>query len=149
MPAIPVTEATRPRLGRLAEARACWVKAGAVMEGRGALRIQYDDAIVITPWDMTAGAPAGPSLLAGGRDLSSGGLSFSHVGPLPHRHVAVSFRGDGRDEEGRPIVETLIVRLIWCRFTRRGIYLSGGRFEGTLSESFGRPLAVLLDGAKQ
>lgn len=147
MPVTPAAAATDTPFGRLAEARACWVKAGSVMEGRTGLRVPLEEMVVVTPWNVAAAAPAGQSLLASGRDLSAGGLCFSHVGPLPYRYVAISFRGDRRDEQGRPVIETRIARLIWCRFTRRGIYLSGGRFEGALDDAFGRPLATVLDGA--
>lgn len=145
--AAPSSDVTPPRLDRLARVRACWVRSGPVTEGRVALRVPFDETVVVTPWDVAGRAPAGPAILAAGRDLSTSGLSFSHAGTLPYRYVAVSFRGDRRDEEGRPVIETLLVRLIWCRFTRRGLYLSGGKLEGTLGESFGRPLAVLLDDA--
>jgi len=145
--AVTSSDLPAPPLDRLKQVRACWVKSGPVTEGRGALRVPFDETVVVTPWDVAGRAPAGPAILAAGRDLSTGGLSFSHAGTLPHRYVAVSFRGDRRDDEGRPAIETLLVRLIWCRFTRRGLYLSGGKLEGTLGESFGRPLAVLLDAA--
>jgi hypothetical protein len=129
---------------RSAKARACWVKCGPVIEGRGALRVPFDETVVVTPWDIAKGAPVGPSVLAAGRDLSTTGLSFSHTAALAARHVAVSFRGDHADREGRPEIDTLLVRLIWCRFTRRGIYLSGGRLEGTIRDGFGGALATLL-----
>lgn len=143
MSPVPAKAIATPRGNRAA---ACWVKFGPVTE-RAAVRVPFDESVVVTPWDVAMAAPAGPSLLAGGRNLSTGGISFSHVGLLPHRHVAVSFPGTRRDEEGDRVIETLIVRLIWCRFTRRGIYLSGGRFEGTLGDAFGRPLATLLGSA--
>lgn len=54
-----------------------------------------------------------------GRDISSGGISFRHDGPIPHRFVAVSFR--------EPFgTKTLVVKLSWSRFTGDRRYLSGG-----------------------
>lgn len=131
------------RLARLCEAKACWVKSGPVVEGRGALRVPFGEPIVITPWEPGNG-PAGPSLLASGHDVSAAGVAFWHSDPLPYRFVAVSLRGDGEDEDGHPSVETVLVELLWCRFLRRGTYLSGGRMERILGAEFGRPLAILL-----
>lgn len=138
----PETAQSAP--ARSLRARACWVKCGPVIEGRGALRVPFDETVVVTPWDVAKGAPAGASILAAGRDLSTTGLSFSHTAALAARYVAVSFRGDRIGDDRRPEIDTMLVRLIWCRFTRRGIYLSGGRLEGTIRDGFGEALGTLF-----
>ncbi|HEX6984624.1 MAG TPA: hypothetical protein VF170_04570 [Planctomycetaceae bacterium] len=147
MTAATTAEPIPSRLGRLSGVRACWMKSGPVVQGRAVLRMPFDEPVVVTPWELAAGRPAGPSLLASGRDLSPTGLSFSHADPLPCRFAAVSFRGERTDPEGGPLIETVVVRLLWCRFLRGGTYLSGGRFERMLGDEFGRPLATLLGQA--
>lgn len=57
-----------------------------------------------------------------GRDISLGGLSFEHAGILPCTHAALSFVQ--KDDVSQPV----LLQLTWCRFTRLGVYLSGGKF---------------------
>lgn len=59
-------------------------------------------------------------MVARGRDISVGGISFRHNEPLPHQFVAVSFRSPFG-------TKTLVAKLSWCRFAREGYYMSGGR----------------------
>lgn len=149
-PVTPAPNVLHARLGRLVDPGACWVKTGLSTECRGVLRLPFDEPIVLTPWDSRTGAALAPASLASGREISSRGLSFSHERSIPHRSVAVSFRTDRLDESGTLAIETIVVRLIWCRFTRKGEYLSGGRFDGILPDEFGAPLApLLLDSSDQ
>lgn len=89
--------------------------------------------IVVTPWDAFDGVAAGPATTAVGREVFASGLSFAHTDLLTCRFAAVSRCVD--PEDGR-IVETILVRLLWCRFTGQGGYLSGGRFERMLGNEF-------------
>ncbi|MGC1273735.1 MAG: hypothetical protein WBC44_08520 [Planctomycetaceae bacterium] len=116
----------------LPNGRACWMKNGPLVPEWATPR-GPTGTIVVTPWNVCDGVPAGPSMLAEGRDVSSSGLSFAHAGLLACRFAAVSFRADREDGS---IVETILVRLLWCRFTGQGGYLSGGRFERMLGDEF-------------
>jgi hypothetical protein len=129
---------------RLSRVKACWVKSGPVVQGRSSLRIPFSDLIVVTPWDEAARGPTGRSILADGRDISEEGVAFRHRQPLPYRYAVVSYREtDPQDGEPRA-VESVLVRLLWCRFVRGGSYLSGGRFERPLEREFGEPFWPLL-----
>lgn len=57
-----------------------------------------------------------------GRDISVGGFSFRHLEPLAERFVVVTFPMETSNKVHRAM------RLGWCRFLRRGIYESGGKF---------------------
>lgn len=85
-------------------------------------RVRYEKPIAVTPLEEQTDEPIGRPMRACGRDLSPGGISFTHHRPLPYRTVAVSF-----DFEDEKTVETVVARLIWCRYTRGGLYLDGGR----------------------
>ena len=62
-------------------------------------------------------------LLASGRDISKGGISFAHEQPLTCRKIAVTLQ---LDDGG---CESIVTELKWCRFTRDGVYHSGGQFQ--------------------
>ncbi|MBA3315871.1 MAG: hypothetical protein M3552_05635 [Planctomycetota bacterium] len=134
------------RCSRLSQVRACWVKSGPVVQGRAALRMPFAEPVVVTPWNTASGSPGGRSQLSSGRDISEDGIAFLHREALPCQFAAVSFRGLAAfdDDDSELVVETVLVRLLWCRFVRSGHYLSGGRFEKTLGEDFGQPFAALL-----
>ena len=68
----------------------------------------------------------GDSKLAVGRDISLGGISFTHTDPLPCRNIAISFALDNG------VLATAVTRLTWCRFTLDGVYQSGGLFLRTV-----------------
>jgi hypothetical protein len=65
--------------------------------------------------------PCAPPVVVQGRDISVDGLSFLHGQPLPYRYAAISLR----TAQG---VESAICRLTWCRYSREGHYVSGGKF---------------------
>jgi len=131
------------RCSRLSQVRACWVKSGPVVQGRSSLRVPFDVLLVITPWDDATQGPAGRSFLAEGRDLSEEGVAFRHRQSLPCRFAAVSYRGQAAEDRSH-FVESVLVRLLWCRFVRDGFYLSGGRFERQLDAEFGEAFTPLL-----
>jgi hypothetical protein len=101
---------------------ACWLRSAKVAPDRKWQRVTYDRPVALTPWNTAAASPAGPSRRVTGRDISLGGFSFAHMGPLACREAVVTF---GVDPSQRG---SLLLRMNWCRFTRAGIYLSGGRF---------------------
>jgi hypothetical protein len=144
MAATAVAAPAGTRCFRLSRARACWVKSGPVIQSRNALRMPFAEPVVVTPWNVSTGTPSSRSILAGGRDISEDGIAFRHGDSLPCRYVAVSFRNPDTAIEAEPAVESLLVRLLWCRFMRAGEYLSGGHFERMLPEEFGQPFATLL-----
>lgn len=113
-------------------ARACWIGNRLLVPEEAAVRFPAGP-IVVTPWDVLDDVPAGPSLRATSRDVSAGGLSFAHAGLLTCRFAAVSCRTNAADGTR---TETMLVRLLWCRFIGRHRYLSGGRFERTFDEVF-------------
>lgn len=103
---------------------ATWRPIGLSVHDRRWQRVVYEDPLVVYPLarrgeDFTAD---GPAVLVSGRDLSRGGVSFEHTTPLPQRFVAVTFPSERMD--GLAVV----TQLTWCRFTRAGHYLGGGRF---------------------
>ncbi len=57
-----------------------------------------------------------------GRDLSIEGISFSHQDPIYSREVAITF-----DLE-QPMMEFLVTRLAWSRFSEDQCFQSGGKF---------------------
>lgn len=68
----------------------------------------------------------GESKLVQGRDISLGGISFTHADPLPCRLVAVTFI------QSEDKLDSVVTKLTWCRFMRDGLYRSGGQFLRTV-----------------
>lgn len=101
---------------------ASWHSSRQVLHARRWHRFQYRKPIAITALDYNSEAPTGPTLLASGRDISKGGLSFTHFKPLSSRKVAVSFELDDGTHA------SIVTALKWCRFTLDGFYQSGGQF---------------------
>jgi hypothetical protein len=57
-----------------------------------------------------------------GKHLSELGFDFYHYQPLPQRRAVVSF------ELSPDNWTALLIDLTWCRFSRHGLYDSGGKF---------------------
>lgn len=106
---------------------ASWHSSRQVLHARRWHRFQYHKPVVVTPLDDRTEEPAGPELLAMGRDISKGGISFAHDKPLSSRKVAVSFELDDGS------YASIVTELKWCRFTRDANYQSGGQFLHTAS----------------
>lgn len=101
---------------------ASWHTSSRILELRESHRVIMTAPIAVTMEDPTD--PGGPSLtvVGSGRDVSSRGVSFSHMRPLPCREAVLTFAlPDGGHE-------SVLTRLTWCRFSRAGIYFSGGKF---------------------
>jgi len=114
-------------VGGLVDALAAtWQSPRQVLHARRWHRFRYERPVAVTPLDETTEEPVGETILAMGRDISKGGISFTHAQPLPFRKVAVSFQLD----DGT--CESVVTVLKWCRFTRHKVYQSGGQFERTI-----------------
>ncbi len=85
-------------------------------------RLPLKGQLVLTPLDDATEKPCGTPMTVEGRDISFSGIAFSHAHPIPYAKVALSLQGPGERDN------TFYVRLVWCRFTRAGVYQSGGRF---------------------
>jgi hypothetical protein len=131
-------EGTVPDVARIGEIAAIvgtltatWRPAGLSLWERRWERIAYPHPILVEPLGEVDGryVPDGERLLVAGHDLSLGGLSFEHDVPLPHRFVALSFPMEPR------LTRAIVAQLTWCRFTRSGLYDSGGRFLRTIEHA--------------
>jgi hypothetical protein len=100
---------------------ASW-QTGRSLDGRKWHRAALERTIAVTPLDDAGERVIGPSRVANARDVSPGGIAFTHRQVLPFRHVAVTFRHAPGE------VQCVAVRLQWCRFTSDGTYKSGGKF---------------------
>jgi len=91
-------------------------------ERRNNHRVPFQKSIALFDIDKETEQPTGEAYCVTGRDISAQGVGFSHEGPLPHTKVAVAF------ELPNGCSQFVLVRLTWCRFTRRKTYDSGGMF---------------------
>jgi hypothetical protein len=129
-PQTPLTAPVVP-LPRLAECTrllsqmvASWHSPVALAELRSWHRMRYDRPAVLTPLDEKRGGLLDSHKIISGRDISPSGFSFTHLDPLPCRRAIITF---AFEKESQPW-DAVILRLSWCRFTRAGIYQSGGKF---------------------
>ena len=101
---------------------ASWHTFPPLLQQRGNHRVRYPKPVLVTPLDECTGEPLGAPLRAAGHDISLTGMSFMHQEPLACRLVAVRF------PTGEAPIDEIVTRLNWCRFTRKGLYQSGGLF---------------------
>jgi hypothetical protein len=99
---------------------ASWHQSASTIHGRRAHRVPLPQSVCLTGLDDQF-RPCAPPVVVQGRDISVDGLSFLHGQPLPYRYAAISLR----TAQG---VESAICRLTWCRYSREGHYVSGGKF---------------------
>lgn len=109
----------------LASLVASWQISPQILQCRRSHRVHFCKPIALTPLDE-AGQPCGETVVAMGRDISLGGISFQHRQPLPHCRIAITFQADSYP------IESIVTRLSWCRFTRDSAYFSGGKFLRTI-----------------
>ena len=100
---------------------ATWHAPLSLAEQRGSHRLRYERPAILTPLDDADAAPAGHKIISG-RDISPSGFSFTHLDPLACRRAIVTFAFENAPWNA------VVLRLSWCRFTRAGIYQSGGKF---------------------
>lgn len=98
---------------------------------RSELRTLFTDPLVLTPFDAGSDSPNGEPRLVTGRNVSLHGISFEHETPLPHRDIVLTFALPGGN------VESIVTRLMWCRFNRDGRYQSGGRLMRSIASPIG------------
>jgi len=99
-----------------------WQHPADALERRSTRRVAFYKSIALFVVDEETEEPVGQPFLVNGRDISAQGVGFSHEGPLPNTKVAIAF------ELPNGCSQFVLVRLTWCRFTRRGTYESGGMF---------------------
>lgn len=97
-----------------------WQKPSQLVNRRKTHRHQYRHPLVITPVDEFLHGHFDKSFLVQGSNLSRAGIAFQHLQPIVHQNVAVTFF-HSLDE-----VLTAKANLKWCRFSRSGLYQSGG-----------------------
>jgi hypothetical protein len=78
----------------------------------------------LTPIDSLRRPLTDVATIVLGKDISRCGISFFHERPLPYRRAVVSLE---HPDFGWFAVE---VDINWCRFTKPGWYISGGRLIG-------------------
>ncbi len=111
-----------------------WQHPADAVERRSSRRIPFNKSIALFAVDEESEEPVGQPFLVTGRDISAQGVGFSHDGPLPNTKVAVAFEIPGGCSQ------FVLVKLTWCRFTRRGTYESGGTFLRPISPPIDAPL---------
>ncbi len=99
---------------------ASWHQSASTIHGRRAHRVPLPLSVCLTGLDEQFRPCAAPVVVRG-RDISVDGISFLHGLPLPFRYAAVSMRTSSG-------VESAVCRLTWCRYSREGHYISGGKF---------------------
>jgi hypothetical protein len=110
-------------LARLRSAvAASWHTFPPLLQQRAHHRVRYAKPVLVTPLDDRSGEPLASPLEASGHDISLTGMSFMHEEPLACRLVAVRFPAS------EVSIDAVLTRLNWCRFTRDGLYQSGGLF---------------------
>ena len=97
-----------------------WMDKTKLDERRTSPRVPLQQKICLIGLDEHH-CPDSAACLVDGRDISADGISFRHYGMLSNRFVAMAFH----TAKG---IETVVVKLSWCLFSREGSYTSGGRF---------------------
>ncbi|MCA9070048.1 MAG: hypothetical protein KDA84_14045 [Planctomycetaceae bacterium] len=103
---------------------ASWHASNSFAEQRSWHRTAYDRPAVLTPLHDRTGEPLDVHKIISGRDISPSGFSFTHLEPLACRRAIITFAYEHENETQAAI----LLRLSWCRFTRAGVYQSGGKF---------------------
>jgi hypothetical protein len=87
----------------------------------------------LTPLDTHHAPLEQMATIVVGKDISRSGISFFHERPLPFRWAIVSLEHPAIGQFAAEI------DINWCRFTRPGWYVSGGRLlgEATAASSIG------------
>jgi len=99
-----------------------WQHPADALERRSWTRVGFQKLIALFAYDDTEQPFSGEPWLVTGKDISLQGVSFSHIAPLPFSKVAISFEVPGG------FTRFVVAKLSWCRFTRKGVYESGGKF---------------------
>ena len=95
-------------------------------ERRNDRRHPFPYPVRLTPVGDDNITPAGNDFVVLGKHISEGGLDFYHPEPLPHRRIIAMF------DFSTGVTVQLLMELTWCRFSRHGLYVNGGRFLHTV-----------------
>tara|TARA_R110002095_G_scaffold2261_2_gene9442 strand:+ start:6306 stop:6821 length:516 start_codon:yes stop_codon:yes gene_type:complete len=113
-----------PELNKLAETVvASWYLEPAAISSRKWHRIPCERPIGLALFNRQAQQLEPELQVVEGRNLSVEGISFSHGKPITSREVAITF-----DLE-KPVMEFLVIRLAWSRFSENHLFQSGGKFQ--------------------
>ncbi|MHC4880607.1 MAG: hypothetical protein ACYTGL_29500 [Planctomycetota bacterium] len=99
---------------------ASWHQSASTIHSRRAHRVPLPMSVCLTGLDDEFHPCAAPVVVRG-RDISVDGISFLHGLPLPFRYATISIRTSAG-------IESTVCRLTWCRYSREGHYVSGGKF---------------------
>lgn len=104
--------------------RLTWYRSGGLLNERRAHRVAFPEllhviGLKLAP-DHNRFMTDCEAVIGKGRDISVDGISFYHTEHIPHRYVAVSFRSPFG-------TQTMVAKLLWCRFVREKHYMSGGQ----------------------
>ena len=102
-------------------AYATWLSHSQLTHPRNAVRIPYRRQIAVIPLDDNGRPLIDQAVLARGRDLSAKGISIVHRLPQFHRSFWIGFVEESTEQT------VWRVEMKWCRFTRQGDYVSGGK----------------------
>ena len=109
------------------ELGASWQNGLFAWQRRRGHRTPFAAEMILVPMDNLEDGENGRCLVTG-KEISSHGISFSHARPISSRLVAITCKlPDGG-------CATILTRLKWCRFTKAGVYESGGEFLRIISE---------------
>lgn len=104
--------------------RLSWYRSGGLLNERRAHRVAFPELLHVVGLESDPQRnqfiTAPEAVIANGRDISIDGISFCHSERIPHRYVAVSFCSPFG-------TQTLVAKLLWCRFVREKHYMSGGQ----------------------
>jgi hypothetical protein len=99
---------------------------GRAIERRREARHPYPYPIHLTPLTADGTANVNETFVVIGKHLAPHGVDFYSPHPLAHRRVIASL------DCGREGWIGLVAELAWCRFSRHGWYINGGRFIGVV-----------------
>ena len=97
------------------------------VERRQNMRKPYPNVISVTPLKDDTLEPAGETISAVGRHLSSQGLDFFHDYMIPEKRVVVGL------QSATESWSHFVLELGWSRFVQGGWYISGGKFTQVIS----------------
>lgn len=92
-----------------------------VLERRHDQRFPMPILLKLTPLDANGQPLVESAIIVAGKDISRCGMSFFHERPLHYRRAIVTLE---HPELGWFAAE---IDIHWCRFTKPGWYISGGR----------------------
>lgn len=104
--------------------RLTWYRSGGLLNERRAHRVAFPERLHVVGLELDRDRnqfiTASEAVIGEGRDISVDGISLYHTEHIPHRYVGVSFRSPFG-------TQTLVAKLLWCRFVRENHYMSGGQ----------------------